>query len=592
MSERKVLNVSIFALVRQFFKWWQSCLSKFLVSMCHGGGPPTFVNCGLKSRWWNCLHIVIWLSIMEEEADLEEQAFHNTVREYIIFLLLFGVLYLSSYLVLRTYLHKEKQDDDSDNGEATVHRISLGMCTFALTVAVGAALLLPISILSNEVLLLYPSSYYVKWLNSSLISGLWNHVFLFSNVSIFILLPFAYFFSESEGIGQQGLIGRVYEAFVVQLLLAIIVLGMAFILCALIDKSQSAMELFFNVWNYLPFLYSCVSFLGVVLLLLCTPLGFARLFTVLGKIKSNFLYDVNGEYYAVYLEKSCTRQRLEKKWPHKQLNPQDQHLEDEAKKLPDLEQRLRLLNRQLHSSPILRRLVYPLAMILLLALTTTALLNVLQNTLQLLVGIKALPLSTREHYPLGLSSLSKLGVIGALIEVALICYLMAASTVGLYTLPFLSGLRPQVKNTPLTQLIVNCALVLVLSSALPLLSRILGISNFDLLGNYGRIEWLGNFYLVLLYNLVFAVAATLCLAKKVMLLDVWRWLKLAFTTSLQRSDQHRMLSPISKRMTHWIEFSIFAKKKKLHCRHFQNAILICRYLESCVAFLSRWPNTI
>jgi len=490
---------------------------------------------------------------MEEEADLEEQAFHSTVREYIIFLLLFGVLYLSSYLVLRTYLHKEKQDDDSDNGEATVHRISLGMCTFALTVAVGAALLLPISILSNEVLLLYPSSYYVKWLNSSLISGLWNHVFLFSNVSIFILLPFAYFFSESEGIGQQGLMGRVYEAFVVQLLLAIIVLGMAFILCALIDKSQSAMELFFNVWNYLPFLYSCVSFLGVVLLLLCTPLGFARLFTVLGKIivKPNFLSDINDEYYAVVFEESCIRQRLEKKWPHKQFNQQDQQLVVEAKKeLYDLEQRRRLLNRQRRSSPILRRLIYPLAMILLLALTTTALLNVLQNTLQLLVGIKALPLSTREHFPLGLSSLSKLGVVGALIEVALICYLMAASTVGLYTLPFLSGLRPQVKNTPLTQLIVNCALVLVLSSALPLLSRILGISNFDLLGNYGRIEWLGNFYLVLLYNLVFAVAATLCLAKKVMLLHVWRWLQLAFTTSLHRSDQHRMLSPISKRTTH------------------------------------------
>jgi len=91
--------------------------------------------------------------------------------------------------------------------------------------------------------------------------------------------------------------------------------------------------------------------------------------------------------------------------------------------------------------------------------------------------------------------------------------------------------------------------VLVLSSALPLLSRILGISNFDLLGNYGRIEWLGNFYLVLLYNLVFAVAATFCLAKKVMLLHVWRWLQLAFTTSLHRSDQHRMLSPISKRTT-------------------------------------------
>jgi hypothetical protein len=39
-----------------------------------------------------------------------------------------------------------------------------------------------------------------------------------------------------------------------------------------------------------------------------------------------------------------------------------------------------------------------------------------------------------------------------------------------------------------------------------------GITNFDLLGDFGRIEWLGNFRIVLLYNLVFAAAATLCLA--------------------------------------------------------------------------------
>ena len=493
---------------------------------------------------------------MEEEANLEEQAFHSTVREYIIFLLLFGILFVSSYLVLRLYLLKEKQEDgESDNGEATVHRISLGMCTFALTVAVGAALLLPISILSNEILLLYPSSYYVKWLNSSLISGLWNHVFLFSNISIFILLPFAYFFSESEGIGgQQGLMGRVYEACLVQFLLAIIVLGMAFILCALIDKSQSAVELFFNVWNYLPFLYSCVSFLGVVLLLLCTPLGFARLFTVLGQIivKPNFLSDVNDEYYAVVFEESCLRQRLEKKSGQKQMNEPNGRVRKELdfQQLRQLETQRHLLNRQRRSSPVLRRLIYPLAMILLLALTMAALLNVLQNTLQLLVGIKALPLATREHFPLGLTSLSKLGVVGALIEVSLIIYLMAASTVGLYTLPLLSEIRPAIRKTPLTQLIVNCGLVLVLSSALPLLSRILGISNFDLLGNYGRIEWLGNFYLVLLYNFVFAAAATLCLGKKVtnsLLLEVWRRIKMACTASLNRPDQHRIISPIAKR---------------------------------------------
>lgn len=92
---------------------------------------------------------------------------------------------------------------------------------------------------------------------------------------------------------------------------------------------------------------------------------------------------------------------------------------------------------------------------------------------------------------------------------------------------------PQKRKTSLAQLILNCALVLILSSALPLLSRIIGelqspsyikvyllyifisgITNFDLLGDFGAIEWLGNFQIVLLYNLIFGTTTALCLVNK------------------------------------------------------------------------------
>lgn len=42
-------------------------------------------------------------------------------------------------------------------------------------------------------------------------------------------------------------------------------------------------------------------------------------------------------------------------------------------------------------------------------------------------------------------------------------------------MPFMNSIRPQRHKTSLSQLIVNGALVLILSSALPLLSRILGM---------------------------------------------------------------------------------------------------------------------
>lgn len=52
-----------------------------------------------------------------------------------------------------------------------VYKVSFLFCVFSLAVSVGAALLLPISTISNEILLHYPKSWYIKWLNSSLIQG-------------------------------------------------------------------------------------------------------------------------------------------------------------------------------------------------------------------------------------------------------------------------------------------------------------------------------------------------------------------------------------------------------------------------------------
>ncbi|CAN7941330.1 unnamed protein product, partial [Ixodes pacificus] len=121
------------------------------------------------------------------------------------------------------------------------------MCHFSLAVSLGAALLLPVSIVSNEVLLLYPTSFYIQWLNSSLIHGLWNEIFLFSNVSIFILLPFAYLFTESEGLpgSRKGLVSRLYETFLVFLLVAALLFGMTFLLSAILDYGRDSIHSLF-----------------------------------------------------------------------------------------------------------------------------------------------------------------------------------------------------------------------------------------------------------------------------------------------------------------------------------------------------------
>lgn len=154
-----------------------------------------------------------------------------------------------------------------------INNCSFWLCVFALSISMGATLLLPISIVSNEVLLLYPKTYYVQWLNGRLIQGLWNLIFLFANLSLFILLPFAYLFIESEGFSgnKKGLMGKFYETVVVLILSGFAIWGISHILSAVLSSERSILSgLFLNFIGFsdqLPFVYSCISFCGALLLL-------------------------------------------------------------------------------------------------------------------------------------------------------------------------------------------------------------------------------------------------------------------------------------------------------------------------------------
>lgn len=486
----------------------------------------------------------------DDDIKIREQVFQNAIREYVIFLLLAILLILLSYIGI-TFFRKKADTDECYTGEddVYVYKISLFLCTLTLAISVGAVLLLPISIISNEVLHLYPHSYYVKWLNSSLIHELWNEIFFLSNLALFILMPFSYFFTESEGFSgsRKGIMARFYETAVVLILLGIVVFGIAWVASAFFDDDKSSQQTLFDVWHiYLPYLYSCISFLGVLVLLLCTPVGFARMFTVMGKlvVKPQFLHDIDIDLYRVTLTEEDLRRKIKHSnfAPTKIANgcaPTDLH-----KALEEIIKEKLALEKRKMVSPLRRNLGYPLVILILLALTAICVLMVIHNIFQLLIGIKELPFGTKQ-IALGITSLSALGPAGAALEIVLILYLMCASVVGFYTLPGFCHLRPKIDDTTMVLIIGNCIVILVLSSALPVLSRTLGITNFDLLGDFGSMEWLGNFYIILSYNLVFAVATALCLVNKftaTVRQEIIQRLKMVFQREKQRSHSLNYLN--------------------------------------------------
>ncbi|KAM4533509.1 limb region 1 protein homolog [Odontesthes bonariensis] len=449
----------------------------------------------------------------EDDVTIREQNFHSQVREYIICFLLFAVLYIVSYCIITRY--KWKSDDHEDE-DAVVNRISLYLCTFTLAVSGGAVFLLPFSIISNEILLSFPRNYYIQWLNGSLIHGLWNLVSLFSNLCLFVLMPFAYFFLESEGFAgsKKGIRARILETFVMLFLLALLILGIVWVASALIDNDAASMESLYDLWEfYLPYLYSCISLMGGLLLLMCTPVGLSRMFTVMGQllVKPTILEDLDEQIYCIHLQEEALQRRLNGSSSHTYIRGGFTH--QLSKELDNIRNQRNKLERRKKASGWEKNLLYPIVMLILLTGTTISVIMVALNILYLLVDETAMPMGSTDR-GIGNTSLSTFGVAQAVLEIVLMFYLMVSSVVGFYSLRLFEGLTPRKDDTTMTTIIGCCVSILVLSSALPVMSRTLGITRFDLLGDFGRFNWLGNFYIVLSYNFLFAVVTTLCLVRK------------------------------------------------------------------------------
>ncbi|KAB0375590.1 hypothetical protein FD755_012233 [Muntiacus reevesi] len=228
------------------------------------------------------------------------------------------------------------------------------------------------------------------------------------------------------------------------ILLALLILGIVWVASALIDNDAASMESLYDLWEfYLPYLYSCISLMGCLLLLLCTPVGLSRMFTVMGQllVKPTILEDLDEQIYIITLEEEALQRRLSE--------------------------------RRKKASAWERNLVYPAVMVLLLIETSISVLLVACNILCLLVDETAMPKGTRGP-GIGNASLSAFGFVGAALEIILIFYLMVSSVVGFYSLRFFGNFIPKKDDTTMTKIIGNCVSILVLSSALPVMSRTLG----------------------------------------------------------------------------------------------------------------------
>lgn len=105
-------------------------------------------------------------------------------------------------------------------------------------------------------------------------------------------------------------------------------------------------------------------------------------------------------------------------------------------------------------------------------ITTISTIINLPDYLTVTITNRLLSLLYLQNVVLGKTSLSAFGFYGALFEILIIFYILIASLAGLYS--SCPRLRPERHDTDMTKLVYNCGVFLILSSALPVLCRILG----------------------------------------------------------------------------------------------------------------------
>ena len=461
-----------------------------------------------------------------------------------VFLLLLSV----SYGVLLIFRREPETDEfsETDKEDTAVYNIAFLICIFTLSSACSCTLLLPASVASNEILLMYPDSYYLQWVNGSLvtskiflnfngscfilydfdISELWDLTFYLSRALIFVLIPFIYLFTEAIGfIGmRQGIMARVYESVAVMAMAAFVLFGTVFLGLALIYPLSDLALI-----DVCRFLDRFATSLGFVLLLISTPIGYAAAFQLAARRslpvlqrKSTGSFSLTAESKpsighmppserteVLMLQKEYVlRQR--KSHTNGNVSLEDSRLETINNELNAIEQQEKqgffqstgkIFSR---NSTLVRHLSPPIMACLTFCLAALSSLSTLFTVFERALTSRTL-VNYDEELRLGHESLSRLGIFGSTLGLILQLCCAVAAISGLYHLPLLNLIQPKRGESTMTRLILNCAIWIILAQAFPSFSSCLGLTSFQLLSGFrNSSDWLlSSAYIVFIIDVIY-----------------------------------------------------------------------------------------
>ncbi|ELR18013.1 protein lmbr1l, putative [Acanthamoeba castellanii str. Neff] len=411
---------------------------------------------------------------LPSEAD---EAFNALIREWILTLVVFLGLYVASHLTLRRFRFRYPGDAE----EQDRWHIPLVLCGVGLTVAFGAMVLVPFTILGHEAMASYGDSWYVKWISYSLILGLWNKIFWGANLSLFFILPLAYFYYEAEGLGGKGALARLYEAAVVFALVSSMLAGLVYLLYNSLSLPTS---------QYLVFSYSLISMLGSLLFLGTAPLGVLRLASYTTKLARN----VRGGL------------------PLSRSNGAAPPIHPSALPFERTALRVRREAASTRWRVVLTHIAYAASLLLGLVMSLFAGYIVVRVALHLFVGLfltALIPTLAAQLRRSMLAAFAPLSALGTLLDCSAVVYLIPSILLGFYALPGLGRLRPVVGKTSMGGVVANTGAMVLMASSFPVVVDLLGLSRLDLMGAFGCASYARDPWFAACYCIAFLIASVL-----------------------------------------------------------------------------------
>uniref|UniRef100_A0A8C1VKD4 Limb development membrane protein 1 n=1 Tax=Cyprinus carpio TaxID=7962 RepID=A0A8C1VKD4_CYPCA len=272
-------------------------------------------------------------------------------------------------------------------------------------------------------------------------------------------------------------------------LLGLLILGIVWVASALIDNDAASMEslygLFMGVLSAIPLLLMCVFKAASCLFSsVCTPVGLSRMFTVMGQllVKPTILEDLDEQIYCIQLQEEALERRLN-----------GECFCFYMMELDNIRNQRNKLERRKKASAWEKNLLYPIVMLILLAGTAISVLLVALNIVYLLVDETALPKGStvRKIQVNKPENVNKYSAFRSLAPSLAVLYLLVSSVVGFYSLRVFQELTPRKDDTTMTTIIGCCVSILVLSSALPVMSRTLGKVLLTCICTYTAVQKFG-----------------------------------------------------------------------------------------------------